>query len=104
MAFKARVLLYDASPLHNPTGDKTRYEKAAAAAKEVIDSGWYSLVKEQKINNFNAKGYIFGIIRSAGNGLESSNFPMGVEGGNSGSCPSQNLAEAIDLLDGTPFD
>ena len=29
MAFKARVLLYDASPLHNPTGDKTRYEKAA---------------------------------------------------------------------------
>lgn len=104
MAFKARVLLYDASPLHNPTGDKTRYEKAAAAAKEVIDSGWYSLVKEQKINNFNAKGYIFGIIRSASNGLESSNFPMGVEGGNSGACPSQNLADAFDLLDGTPFD
>ncbi|MGN0189843.1 MAG: RagB/SusD family nutrient uptake outer membrane protein, partial [Candidatus Cryptobacteroides sp.] len=104
MALKARVLLYDASPLHNPTGDKTRYEKAAAAAKAVIDSGWYTLVNEKKINNFDAKGYIFGVIRSASNGLESSNFPIGVEGGNSGTCPSQNLAEAFDLLDGTPFD
>lgn len=104
MALKARVLLYDASPLHNPTGDRTRYEKAAAAAKAVLDSGWYSLVKEKKINNFDAKGYIFGLIRSASNGLESSNFPIGVEGGNSGTCPSQNLAEAFDLLDGTPFD
>lgn len=104
MAFKARVLLYDASPLHNPIRDRTRYEKAAAAAKAVLDSGWYTLVKEKKINNFDAKGYIFGLIRSASNGLESSNFPIGVEGGNSGTCPSQNLAEAFDLLDGTPFD
>ena len=104
MAFKARALLYDASPLHNPQGDKERYRKAAEAAKQVLDSGWYTLAKEQKINNFNAKGYIFGVIRSASNGLESSNFPMGVEGGNSGTCPSQNLAEAFDLLDGTPFD
>lgn len=104
MAFKARILLYDASPLHNPSGDKIRYEKAAAAAKAVIDSNVYSLVKEQSINNFDAKGYIFGVIRSASNGLESSNFPIGVEGGNSGTCPSQNLAESFDMLDGTPFD
>ena len=104
MAFKARILLYDASPLNNPDGDQDRYVKAAKAAKDVLDSGLYSLVKEKEINNFDARGYIFGIIRSASNGLESTNFPIGVEGGNSGACPSQNLAEAFDMKDGTPFD
>lgn len=104
MAFKARILLYDASPLNNPDGDPDRYVKAAKAAKDVLDSGLYSLVKEKEINNFDARGYIFGIIRSASNGLESTNFPIGVEGGNSGACPSQNLAEAFDMKDGTPFD
>lgn len=104
MAFKARILLYDASPLNNPDGDKDRYVKAAKAAKDVLDSGLYSLVKEKEINNFDARGYIFGVIRSASNGLESTNFPIGVEGGNSGACPSQNLAEAFDMKDGTPFD
>ena len=104
MAFKARILLYDASPLNNPDGDPDRYVKAAKAAKDVLDSGLYSLVKEKEINNFDARGYIFGVIRSASNGLESTNFPIGVEGGNSGACPSQNLAEAFDMKDGTPFD
>lgn len=104
MAFKARILLYDASPLNNPYGDPDRYVKAAKAAKDVLDSGLYSLVKEKEINNFDARGYIFGVIRSASNGLESTNFPIGVEGGNSGACPSQNLAEAFDMKDGTPFD
>ena len=104
MAFKARILLYDASPLNNPDGDPDRYVKAAKAAKDVLDSGLYSLVKEKEINNFDARGYIFGVIRSARNGLESTNFPIGVEGGNSGACPSQNLAEAFDMKDGTPFD
>ena len=104
MAFKARILLYDASPLNNPDGDPDTYVKAAKAAKDVLDSGLYSLVKEKEINNFDARGYIFGVIRSASNGLESTNFPIGVEGGNSGACPSQNLAEAFDMKDGTPFD
>ena len=36
-ALKARVLLTWASPAFNPAGDKTRWEKAARAAKEVID-------------------------------------------------------------------
>lgn len=40
---KSRVLLYSASPLNNPTGDKTKYELAAAAAKQFLDLGIYSL-------------------------------------------------------------
>jgi hypothetical protein len=40
---KSRVLLYNASPLNNPTGDKAKYEAAAAAAKQFLDLNAYSL-------------------------------------------------------------
>ena len=42
-ALKARVLLYAASKLHNPTNDLAKWQAAAAAAKEVIDMNVYSL-------------------------------------------------------------
>ncbi len=37
VALKSRALLYWASPLFNPAGDKARWEKAALEAKEVLD-------------------------------------------------------------------
>ncbi len=40
---KSRVLLYNASPLNNPTGDIAKYEAAAAAAKQFLDLNAYSL-------------------------------------------------------------
>ncbi len=40
---KSRVLLYNASPLNNPTGDPAKYEAAAAAAKQFLDLNAYSL-------------------------------------------------------------
>lgn len=40
---KSRVLLYNASPLNNPTGDKAKYELAAAAAKQFLDLNAFSL-------------------------------------------------------------
>ncbi len=40
---KSRVLLYNASPLNNPTGDPAKYELAAAAAKQFLDLNAYSL-------------------------------------------------------------
>lgn len=43
LALKARVLLYAASPLNNPTGDKQKWRAAADAAKAVIDLNLYSL-------------------------------------------------------------
>lgn len=43
MALKARVLLYEASPLLNTTNDVTKWQAAAAAAKAVMDLGTYSL-------------------------------------------------------------
>lgn len=102
-ALKARVLLYAASPLNNPTGDRTRYLRAAVAAKEIIDSGAYSLIDEQTTNNASAKGLIFGKLCPLSSTFEAANFPIGYEGGNTGICPSQNLAEAFDMRNGTVF-
>jgi starch-binding outer membrane protein, SusD/RagB family len=42
-AFLGRVLLYWASPLFNPNNDVSRWQRAAAVNKEVIDAGTYSL-------------------------------------------------------------
>lgn len=43
LAIKSRALLYSASPLNNPENDMSKWQKAADAAKEVIDLGLYSL-------------------------------------------------------------
>ncbi|MBN8851598.1 MAG: hypothetical protein BGO55_04785 [Sphingobacteriales bacterium 50-39] len=40
MALKARVLLYAASPLNNPTNDLSKWQAAEAATKAVIDLGF----------------------------------------------------------------
>lgn len=42
-AFLGRVYLYWASPLYNPQNDLSRWEKAAAVSKEVIDKNVYQL-------------------------------------------------------------
>jgi hypothetical protein len=46
LAIKSRTLLYAASPLHNPSNDKAKWQKAADAAKAVIDLKLYSLQPE----------------------------------------------------------
>jgi len=40
MALKARMLLYMASPLNNPSNDKAKWQAAEAATKAVIDLGF----------------------------------------------------------------
>jgi hypothetical protein len=48
MAAKARALLYMASPLNNPSNDQAKWQKAADAAKAVIDLNIYSLYSDYK--------------------------------------------------------
>lgn len=43
LATKADILMYAASPLHNPGNDQARWQAASDAAKAVIDLGDYSL-------------------------------------------------------------
>ncbi|PWG82213.1 RagB/SusD family nutrient uptake outer membrane protein [Pararcticibacter amylolyticus] len=43
MALRARILLYAASPLHNPGNDLSKWTAAAEASKKIIDLGKYTL-------------------------------------------------------------
>lgn len=104
LALKARVLLYAASEL-NSAYDRTKWLKAAKAAKQVIDLNVYQEnAGEKVINNPNSADLIFSRREIVSNSFERDNFPIGYEGGNSGVCPSQNLVESFDMIDGTPFD
>ena len=46
LAIKSRQLLYAASPLNNPQNNQAKWQKAADAAKAVIDSHQYSLFND----------------------------------------------------------
>jgi starch-binding outer membrane protein, SusD/RagB family len=108
IALKARALLYAASPLHNPhpvgtEENKALWIKAALAAKEVIDlkngtSPVYSLGNYNSIvNNIASSELIFERREGLSNTFERRNFPMGVFGGRTGICPSQNLVDAYEM-------
>lgn len=104
-ALKARTLLYAASPLHNPTGDKTKWAAAAEASKYVIDHAkdWgLSLSPYSELwgdNAFFNKELIFGLGRDMDNAFEMANYPVGVENGKSGSCPTQSLVDQYEFQD-----
>ena len=98
-ALKARTLLYAASPLLNPTGDKAKWAKAAEACKFILDN---ADVWGLKLSNYGAlwghdaffnKELIFGLGRGESNDFEMANYPVGVENGASGNCPTQSLVD-----------
>ncbi len=101
LALKARVLLYAASPLHNASNDLTLWQESAEAAKEIIDSGWYSLEGNygNVVNNVTSSELILGRREGESNGFERRNFPIGFEGGNTGTCPTQNLVDAYEMVE-----
>ena len=98
-ALKARTLLYAASPLLNPSGDKAKWARAAEACKFIIDN---ADVWGLKLSNYGAlwghdaffnKELIFGLGRGESNDFEMANYPVGVENGASGNCPTQSLVD-----------
>lgn len=102
LALKARVLLYAASPLHNTSNDVTLWQKAAKAAKAVIDLNTYSLAPSYTtvVNNTSlAPGpeLIFEKREAASNAFERRNFPIGYQGGGTGTCPTQNLVDSYEM-------
>ncbi|MCR4774378.1 MAG: RagB/SusD family nutrient uptake outer membrane protein [Prevotella sp.] len=117
LALKARAALYWASPLFNPTGDKERYHKAALYTKQLIDEaeakGMGLTAKYEdlwSVKNYSdvkiTKEIIFGrrIYGSGSNGssntFETRCYPVGIEGGQGGTCPSYNLVEAYEMKNG----
>lgn len=103
LALKARTLLYWASPLFNAKNDAGLWKQAAQANKDVIDfclSNGIALGKYAELwgtDNYKAKEMIF--VRRVGDtdSPERTNFPMGMENGSSGNCPSQNLVDAYEM-------
>ena len=137
LAMKIRLLLYAASPLFNertleagntlvgyPTYDATRWEKAAEAAKEFIDTYGlialrssmsttkFNLYKVGTYNNvftnyFGTENHELIFFRNNGssNSVETNNGPLGFSGNKLGrgrTNPTQNLVDAFTMLDGKP--
>ena len=104
LAVKAKALLYAASPLHNPSGDKAKWQKAAKAAKDIIDLNVYRLDPAEKANNYLSNEVILAIARSESQSFEKYNFPVRFTEGErtsmAGTFPSQQLVDAFQTLGG----
>ena len=108
LAIKARVLLYAASPLHNPENDPAKWEAAAAAANDLITHKDLSYSLADSYGNFfiganplNSPESIYIVRRSQSNNMEKSNYPIATQGGKSGATPTHNLVAAYEYI-GTP--
>ena len=106
LALKARTLLYAASPLFNPTNDRNRWAAAAEACKVILDnaatwglklSAYGSLWGHDAFYN---PELIFGLGRGEFNSFEMANYPVGVENGSSGNCPTQTLVDQYEFQEG----
>jgi hypothetical protein len=101
LALKARALLYAASPLHNTANDRNKWIDAAKAAKEVIDQlgATYSPLPAYTAisNNLSSKELILERRQAADRNFEQSNTAIGFIGGNTGTCPTQNLVDAYEM-------
>jgi len=106
LALKARLLLYAASPLYaNDQNDAAKWQKAADAAKVIMDKNSYALYADYRklfITN-NTSEDIFIRLYSPTNehtNLELVNGPNGY-GGWAGNAPMQNLVDDYEMMDGT---
>ena len=107
-ALKARVLLTWASPAFNPTNDRSRWEKAALAAREVID---FKLTKESggldpaasfRWTNPNTAEIIYLGNITQNSTFETNFYPLGF-GGSANIVPSQELVDAFPMENGYPI-
>lgn len=109
LALKARMLLYDASPLYNNgTINESKMQVAADAAKAVMDLKVYSLHSDYNglFLATDSKESIFSRYYVTGQRhvcLEIAYGPNGY-GGWGGSTPFQNLVDAYEMNNGLPID
>lgn len=109
LALKARMALYDASPLYNDGSSVTsKWSTAAAAAKAVMDMNKYSLysdygslfLSEDNNESIFSRYYVTGARHVC---LEIAYGPNGY-GGWGGVTPFQNLVDAYEMSNGLPID
>lgn len=110
-ALLSHLLLYWASPLHNPSGDMQRWQEASDAAAALLDRG-YSLYPDyeelfQLPSGAPQNEIIFARPFSATNGhlVAGDNLPRrwgGYGGWWASNGPSQNLVDDYDMANGEP--
>lgn len=109
LALKSRAALYLASPLYS-ADDAGKWEAAADAAHELISQATalgYALDKYASLygpTNNQSKEVIMCRPVGESTSFESANFPMGVTGGSTSTCPTENLVSAYEMTNGKAFD
>lgn len=118
LALRARAALYHASPLFSqgktPEEKKELWYQAALRANECIAecrkrgmrlaSNYAALFATDNWQNSESiKEIIFARRVAAENAFEKRNFPIGMEGGNGGNCPTENLVSAYEMTNGLPI-
>ena len=110
MALKSRAALYAASPLYSTNGDNAKWTEAAKASHDIVASagelglGLDTYANLFKSKNYNSKEAILCRPTGTSKTFEQANYPMGVTGGNTTTCPTENLASAFEMKDGRAFD
>ena len=104
LALKSRLLLYAASPQYNPSGDPAKWQKAADAAKTLIDRGKHSLYSSYPnlfLWNINGAAYnnevIFATSTLNDASVETNNAPVSFDGANGRTNPTQDLVDAFEM-------
>lgn len=104
MALKSKALLYAASKLHNPSGDKERWKRSAKAALELINTGDFSLDPGDKTNTVESSEVVLTRMNTPSRNFEQENFPVrfteGVRSWMSGTYPTQELVDAFQTING----
>jgi starch-binding outer membrane protein, SusD/RagB family len=113
LSLKGRALMYAASPLNNPGGDKTRWEDAAKANYEALQTAleWgYQLLPADKMStNYHGTkytkeqiwAYYGGTLKYNNSTFQSIAISVISESSLAGSrCPTQNFVDKFETLDG----
>ncbi|RYG17396.1 MAG: RagB/SusD family nutrient uptake outer membrane protein, partial [Chitinophagaceae bacterium] len=102
MALKARLLLYAASPLYNPSGDVAKWQAAADAAKRIMDTGKHAIYSSYpNIWLWNSGAYNIETIFASQTlntvSIEQNNAPISYDAANGRTNPTQNLVDAFEM-------
>jgi len=102
LALKSRMLLYAASPQYNPSGDAAKWQRAADAAKLLIDKNLHSLINPyNNVFLFGTAPYnnevIFSTKADNRNDIETNNAPISYDGALGRTDPTQEMVDAFEM-------
>jgi hypothetical protein len=113
-AIRARVLLNNASPLNNPENDRTKWQRAADAAQDVINLSSYSLVPMSDYKSLFVGAFAMPVSEiiwrswsdnshiNNTNGVDVGNYPYAAINHmwNCGESPTQELVDCFEMSNG----